>query len=464
MDDAQTNTHTVPAPTSVDMADQIAALLESTAILQRTAAQLLSQLTPPGAEIHHHSRPYASHQSVVDLQVPASAQASILGPGVPIPSRGWQKYHTPLEKVTARTKIRLMKDGWPDCGDTDQHAARLSEAMLRLGMEDMDNFATEASRLNCSNMAISATLVSAVVATFVANTYNEHESQHMRIVNGLWLLSLFLSLATAALCMLVSEWLTWSTSQELRDLSFLYRLVRTAFRSLLMHTSIFLFFAGLMVLMWNESTFSVCIVPTLACVLFVIYYTIATLRAPFLTFFKDVRQWDNNDFRGLRVQIWTPFSLSSHHLINYTFMYIVNPLKGCVSAHENPGRPPLGTTTSDFTSMGKETGHQEAVLTPTPYQTMEMIANSTRINQPRIGIPKSQGRGRSPLGAPGNEQIRFESPHGVSRAGTPNSIAPTETMDLEEAEFKSKLQATRLRRLTDHEFLRPSRRPTNLNV
>jgi hypothetical protein len=57
---------------------------------------------------------------------------------------------------------------------------------------------------------------------------------------------------------IVSEWLTWSTSQELRDLSLLYRLIRTAFRSLFMHLSIFLFFAGLLVLMWNESTMAVC--------------------------------------------------------------------------------------------------------------------------------------------------------------------------------------------------------------
>lgn len=133
MGDAQTNPHTVLAPTSVDMADQIAALLESTALLQRTAAQLLNQLTPHVAGAHQFAQPYANpQQSVVDLSVPASAQASVLGPGVPIPSRGWQKDHIPREKVIARTKVRLMKDSWPDCDDTDEHAARLSEAMLRV--------------------------------------------------------------------------------------------------------------------------------------------------------------------------------------------------------------------------------------------------------------------------------------------------------------------------------------------
>lgn len=38
----------------------------------------------------------------------------------------------------------------------------------------------------------------------------------------------------------------------------LYRLVRTAFRSAMMHFSIFLFFAGLYVLMWNNADTSVC--------------------------------------------------------------------------------------------------------------------------------------------------------------------------------------------------------------
>ncbi|KAF8600989.1 hypothetical protein BDV93DRAFT_525040 [Ceratobasidium sp. AG-I] len=473
MNDAQAKSHTVPAPTSVDMADQIAALLESTALLQRTAAQLLSQMMPQGAGTHHYNQPYAPPEhSVLNLSAPASAQASILGPGVPIPSRGWQMDHSPRGKIIAGTKARLMKDGWPDCDDTDEHATRLSEAMLRLGMEDMDNFATEASRLNCSNMAISATLVSAVVATFVANTYNDHESQHMRIVNGLWLLSLFLSLATATLCMLVSEWLTWSTSQELRDLSFLYLLVRTAFRSLLMHTSIFLFFAGLMVLMWNESTFSVCIVPTLACVVFVVYYIIATLRAPFLAFFKDVRQFDDHDFRGLRVQIWTPFTLTSHHLFNYFFVIVVDPLKRLArhraqpksSDHEGSSQPPPHTTTSEFIAKEKVTSHQGAIETPLAYRPAELHSSPTPINRPHIEIPISQRRGRSPLGAPANDRTRFESPHSLSRAGTPSSIAPAEVMDLEEAEFKNKLRTTRLRRLTDHEFLSPGRGPRSAHV
>ncbi|QRV93507.1 transmembrane protein [Ceratobasidium sp. AG-Ba] len=123
-----------------DWTEQVSALLESSAQLQRTAAQLLAHV-PRG--------------SYVSLPAPQSAQPSVLGAGVPIPSQGWKKDHSPKDKILARTKARLMKDGWEDCEDTDMHAMRLTEAMLRLGMEDMDNFMTEASRLNCSNMAIS---------------------------------------------------------------------------------------------------------------------------------------------------------------------------------------------------------------------------------------------------------------------------------------------------------------------
>jgi hypothetical protein len=132
MDDAHAHdTHMVPAPSSLDLADQIATLLESTALLQRTAAQLLSQISPQsiGMGGAGFTRPYSSH---VSLQAPQSAQASVLGAGVPIPSRGWQKDHSPKEKIIERTKKRLMKDGWEDCNDTDEHATRLSEAMLRV--------------------------------------------------------------------------------------------------------------------------------------------------------------------------------------------------------------------------------------------------------------------------------------------------------------------------------------------
>jgi hypothetical protein len=116
------------------LADQVAALLESTALLQRTLAHVLSQVSAqqPGSRDRPYTGGHPHSLSHIDLITPASAQASVLGPGVPIPSRGWQKDHSPKEKIIDRTKARLMKDGWPDCDDTDTHAARLSEAMLRV--------------------------------------------------------------------------------------------------------------------------------------------------------------------------------------------------------------------------------------------------------------------------------------------------------------------------------------------
>lgn len=440
------------------LSDQVAALLESTTLLQRKLAQVLSQIS---VQSNH---PYAASQSQININAPASAQASILGPGVPIPSRGWQMDHSPKKKVFERTKLRLMKDGWPDCDDTDMHAWRLTDAMLRMGMEDMDNFATEASRLNCSNMAISATLVSAVVATFISETYSNNDSLHMRVVNSLWLLSLLLSLATATLCMLVSEWLTWSTSQELRDMSILYRLIRTAFRSLLMHTSIFLFFAGLMVLMWNESPAGVCIVPSIAVGLFIIYYVTASVRSSFVSFFGTVNQWDEHDFRGLRVQIWTPFSLGTWHTMNYTFMYVVNPFKRFIRSfsssekvnHERQRRPTLNGDVSEFTIPQK-------ISTP----IHEPIANAVTSDHITIlpahppPLPTLAPTERSPVrGRPlhaHQDSLRVESPQVISRIGSPASTAPTEFVDPEQLEHQRKLRAIRLRRLTEHEILRPVR-------
>ncbi|KAG8725695.1 hypothetical protein FRC11_001679, partial [Ceratobasidium sp. 423] len=105
------------------LADQVASLLESTAALHRTLTQVLSQLP---ANTKH-----LPNLSGLNLNTPASAQTSILAPGAPIPSRGWQKDHSPRQRVMAEAKSRFMKDGWTDCDDTDMHAARLTEAMLR---------------------------------------------------------------------------------------------------------------------------------------------------------------------------------------------------------------------------------------------------------------------------------------------------------------------------------------------
>ncbi|CAE6451288.1 unnamed protein product [Rhizoctonia solani] len=445
------------------LADQVISLLESTAALQRTLAHVISQLP---------QKQHLSSLSDLNLHTPASAQASILAPGVPIPSRGWQKDHSPRQRVMAEAKSRLLKDGWPDCDDTDTHAARLTEAMLRMGMEDMDNFMTEASRLNCSNMAISATLVSAIVATFMSETYSNTETLHMRVVNGLWFLSLFLSLATATTCMLVSEWLTWSTSQELRDLSLLYRLIRTAFRSLFMHLSIFLFFAGLLVLMWNESTAAVCVVPSVAVSLFVVYYVSATVRSPLYALLFDIRQFDDKDFRGLRVQIWTPFTLGTHHLINYLFISVINPIRKLVRKWNarNPGvlepepqRPQLRDDLPDSEktitlaletaniNMGVNAGQ---TLSPLSFRDGSPGPLRQRGSGPLRQRGPSPLRDRSPLGVHSPPASGVESPQAISRVGTPISMSAADLVD-PETEHQRKLRATRLRRLTEHEIMRP---------
>ncbi|CAE6537273.1 unnamed protein product [Rhizoctonia solani] len=450
------------------LADQVASLLESTAALHRTLAQVLSQL--PANPKH------LPNLSDLNLNTPASAQASILAPGVPIPSRGWQKDHSPRQRVMEEAKSRLMKDGWADCDDTNMHAERLTEAMLRMGMEDMDNFMTEASRLNCSNMAISATLVSAIVATFMSETYSDAETVHMRVVNGLWFLSLFMSLAVATLCMLVSEWLTWSTSQELRDLSLLYRLIRTALRSLFMHLSIFLFFAGLLVLMWNESTVAVCLVPSVAVGLFAIYYVSASVRSPVYALLFDIKQFDDNDFRGLRVQIWTPFTLGTHHLLNYLFILVINPIRKLVRKWHSPNpevfepipqRPELRNDLPDSektVTLALETANinmgVNASQTLSPMLVREGSSLRQRGSSPLRQRGSSPLQDHSPLGvrshSPSPAPPRVESPQIVSRVGTPLSMSAIDLVD-PEAEHQRKLRTTRLRRSTEHEIMRPAR-------
>ncbi|KAH7323344.1 hypothetical protein B0J17DRAFT_723343 [Rhizoctonia solani] len=436
------------------LADQVASLLESTTALHRALSQVISQL--PSNPKH------LPNLSDLNLNTPASAQASILAPGVPIPSRGWQRDHSPKQRILADAKGRLMKDGWQDSDDTDMHAARLTDAMLRMGMEDMDNFMTE------------ATLVSAIVATFMSETYGNIETIHMQIVNGLWFLSLFMSLATATLCMLVSEWLTWSTSQELRDLSLLYRLIRTAFRSLFMHLSIFLFFAGLLVLMWNESTMAVCVVPSVAVGLFTLYYVSASVRSPLYALLFDIKQFDDNDFRGLRVQIWTPFTLGTHHLLNYLFITVINPIRKLVRKwhtrspevlEPTPQRPELRGDLPDSEktlTLALETANinmgMNASQTLSPNSIKEGPALRQRGSSPLRQRGPSPLRDRSPLSVrsqpPSPAPPGIESPQAVSRVGTPLSMSAADLVD-PEAEHQRKLRATRLRRLTEHEMMRP---------
>ncbi|QRV78724.1 transmembrane protein [Ceratobasidium sp. AG-Ba] len=234
-----------------------------------------------------------------------------------------------------------------------------------------------------------------------------------------------------------------------------------------MHLSIFLFFAGLMVLMWNESTVAVCIVPSIACALFVVYYVVATVRSPFLSFFQRVKQFDDNDFRGLRVQIWTPFTLGTHHTLNYFFLFVVHPLQTLVryfnkptpqsSDKPRPSRPVLRTQTTVFSSTQKEPdAAPETHQAPLQFQDPEALSPRT-VYQPHTHPVRT--RGRSPLSVRTDDGIWVDSPPGVSRVGTPLSHAEVGDMSLEDVEFRRKLKATRMRRLTEHEIMRSVRSP-----
>lgn len=134
---------------------QISALLESAAQLQRSSTLLLAEVArqrsaaggPHAEAAAFDSTTHQQHQqqqqhvgihdhhdrlSVVDER-PASARTSILMPGAPIPPRGAQDDHSPRQRIVDSVKTRLFEDGWPDNDDTDMHARRLTEAMLRVG-------------------------------------------------------------------------------------------------------------------------------------------------------------------------------------------------------------------------------------------------------------------------------------------------------------------------------------------
>ncbi|KAJ1305528.1 hypothetical protein OPQ81_000534 [Rhizoctonia solani] len=227
-----------------NLAEQVALLLESTITLQRTLAHVVAQL-PPNTK-------YLPNLSDLNLNTPASAQASVLAPGVPIPSRGWQKDHPPKQRVLAEAKARLMNDGWADCDDTDMHAARLTDAMLRMGMEDMDNFMTEPGDCYSLRMCLDP--------------------------------------------------ISFPPSLTLSSAGFLQMLV----------------------------------VPSVAVGLFAVYYVSASVRSPLYALLFDIKQFDDNDFRGLRVQLWTPFTLGTHHLVNYLFIFVINPIRKLVRKWHTP--------------------------------------------------------------------------------------------------------------------------------
>ncbi|KAG8731623.1 hypothetical protein FRC11_003263, partial [Ceratobasidium sp. 423] len=92
----------------------------------------------------------------------------------------------------------------------------------------------------------------------------------------------------------------------------------------------------LMVLTWNESTVDVCVAPSVAVGLFAIYYISASVRSPLYALLFDIKQFDDNDFRRPRVRVWTPFTLGTHHLVNYLFILVINPIRKLVGRLHTP--------------------------------------------------------------------------------------------------------------------------------
>ncbi|KIO17767.1 hypothetical protein M407DRAFT_32563 [Tulasnella calospora MUT 4182] len=172
-----------------------------------------------------------------------------------------------------------------------------------------------------------ATLLSAVVVTLFSTTYSTNTTAGFRTANALFATSLVLSLATGVASFLAMEWLAWSSSQELRSASVLYRMMRTAVRSGLMHSAIFSFFTGLLVLLWEVTPVSVCIMPTIISISFGLYYVAATVRPIYMTGWKGTGQFDAVDVRGLRVQVWTPFSVGTQRVANYIWATVLGPLQ-----------------------------------------------------------------------------------------------------------------------------------------
>jgi hypothetical protein len=129
------------------------------------------------------------------------------------------------------------------------------------------------------------------------------------------------------------------------------------------------------------------------------------------------------------------------------------------SDHARAHRPELRTATSEFTSMQKEssTNQQTIHMMPIAYHSPESTTITPAAPQP-LQTQGLRTRGRSPLNARTDDIT--ESPHAVSRVGSPFSTAPTQHTEAgdanrEDVEFRRKLHATRMRRLTEHEFLRP---------
>ncbi|KAF8751232.1 hypothetical protein RHS01_08705 [Rhizoctonia solani] len=207
-------------------------------------------------------------------------------------------------------------------------------------------------------------------------------------------------------------------------------------------------------LMWNESTVAVCVVPSLALGLFILYYVSATVRSPLYALLFDIRQFDDKDFRGLRVQIWqvvlTPFTLGTHHLVNYLFILVINPIRKAVRKwnarnsellEPKPQRPQLRDDLPDSEktiTLALETATTNMNVNAS--QTLSPISATTRDGSPgplrqRGSGPQLRHRGPSPLrdcsplGVRGPLPSGVESPQAVSRVGTPVSMSGVDLVD-----------------------------------
>ncbi|QRV78710.1 hypothetical protein RhiJN_06725 [Ceratobasidium sp. AG-Ba] len=225
-----------------------------------------------------------------------------------------------------------------------------------------------------------------------------------------------------------------------------------------MHLTIFLFFGGLFVLMWNESPWSVCIIPTIFCGIFGIYYIAATIRAPLLSFFGGIRQFDAQDFRGLRVQIWTPFTLGTHHAFNYIFVLIVGPIRHLISG--------IDSIKKSQESQSEQPTFSNNSLDPRDTPN----ANGSAEKSPQVPILYSDPEALSPESARASSPLFATDQHLPSEQTAKNNttaklptlppqpahtVNDTSTGDMNErdSEFRRKLRAIRMRRVTEHEVI-----------
>ncbi|KAG8877311.1 hypothetical protein FRB97_003544 [Tulasnella sp. 331] len=222
-------------------------------------------------------------------------------------------------------------------------------------------------------------------------------------------------------------------------------MVQTAIRSLLMHMSIFLFFAGLIVLVCHVTPRGVWLPSVLLLFLFAIYYIFATVRAPFMAFFRGVNGFDEQDHRGLRVQIWSPFTLSTHHLFNYCRIYISLPTQRFFRSMAKAEQKSRGDRESGSKAvvdhyMARNEGQSLKMDTSGKTSQGNDGAVSTRASPSRLSVVSNVIDLNTEKEGASVQDFQYEDASHVDR------------------EFKDRLRATRLRRLMEYEVMRPGQR------